>query len=102
LILFINNILNSFYQCILIVLRITNINIYLKFRIFDAIFNYLEHLKKTFENNICFLTKIVTKVCNKILTKLAKYCSKTKELNNILYNLVNILNSTQKLSLYKI
>ena len=64
-------------------------------------FNYLEHLKKTIEINVCFLTKIVTRVCNKILTKLAKYYSKTKELNNTLYNFVNILNFTQKLSLYK-
>ena len=47
------------------------------------------------------MTKIVTRTCNKTLTKLAKYYSKTKELNNILYNFVNILNSTQKLSLYK-
>jgi len=84
--------LNSFYKCILIVLRTTNINIYLRFRIFDAIFNYLEHLKKTIEINVCFLTKIVTKVCNKVLTKLAKYYSKTKIFDNTLYNLVNILN----------
>jgi len=93
--------LNFFYECILIVLRTTNINIYLKFRIFDAIFNYLEYLKKTIKINVCFLIKIVTKVCNKVLTKLAKYYSKTKELNNTLYNVVNILNSTQKLSFYK-
>ncbi len=93
--------LNSFYECILIVLRTINTSIYLKFRIFDAIFNYLKHLKKTIKINIYFSTKIVTRVCNKVLTKLAKYYSKTKELNNTLYNLVNILNSTQKLSLYK-
>jgi len=77
-------------------------NIYLKFRIFDTIFNYLEYLKKTIEINICFLTKIVTRVCNKVLTKLAKYYLKIKELNSILYNFINILNFTQKLSLYKI
>ncbi len=93
--------LNSFYECNPIVLQTTNINIYLTFWIFDAMFNYLEHLKKTIEINVCFLTKIVTRVCNKILTKLAKYYSKTKELNNTLYNFVNILNFTQKLSLYK-
>ncbi len=57
-------------------------------------FNYLEYLKKTIEINVCFLTKIVTKACNKILKKLAKYYSKTKKLDNTLYNLVNILNST--------
>ncbi len=86
--------LNFFYKYTLIVLRITNINISLKFRIFDAIFNYLEHLKKTIEINVCFLTKIVTRVCNKVSIKLAKYYSKTKKLDNTLYNLVNILNST--------
>jgi len=64
-------------------------------------FNYLEHLKKTIEINVCFLIEIVTRACNKVLTKLAKYYSKTKETNNTLYNLVNILNSTRKLSFYK-
>ena len=90
----INNILNSFYKCTLIVLQTINIKIYLKFRIFNAIFNYLKYLKKTIEINVCFLTKIVTRACNKALTKLAKYYSKIEELNSILYNLVNILNST--------
>jgi len=85
--------LNFFYKYTLIVSRTTNINIYLKFRIFDAMFNYLEHLKKTIEINVCFLIEIVT--------KLAKYCLKTKEFDNTLYNLVNILYSKQKLSFYK-
>jgi len=93
--------LNSFYEYTLIVLRTTNTNIYLRFRIFDTIFNYLEHLKKTIKINVCFSTKIVTRVCNKVSTKLAKYYSKIEELDNTLYNLVNILDSTQKLSLYK-
>ena len=92
MILFVDNMLNSFYECTLIVSRTTNIDIHLKFRIFDAIFNHFEHLKKTIEINVCFLTKIVTKVCNKVLTKLAKYYSKTKIFDNTLYNLVNILN----------
>ena len=90
-----------FYKCILIVLRITNIDIYSKFRIFDAIFNYLEYLKKTIEINVCSLIEIVIRACNKVLIKFAKYYLKIEELNNILYNFVNILNSTQKLSLYK-
>jgi hypothetical protein len=57
-------------------------------------FNYLKYLKKTIEINVCFSIEIVTRICNKILTKFAKYYSKTKELDNILYNLINILNST--------
>ncbi len=84
--------LNFFYECILIVSRTINTNIHLRFRIFDAIFNYLEHLKETIEINVCSSTKIVTRACNKALT--AKYYSKTKELDDTLYNLVNILNST--------
>ncbi len=93
--------LNSFYECTLIVSRTINIDIHLRFRIFDAMFNYLEHLEKTIEINVCSSTKIVTRACNKASTKLAKYYSKTKELDGTLYNLVNILDSTQKLSLYK-
>ena len=65
-------------------------------------FNYLKNLKEIIKSYRCFLTKIITKICNKAIIKLAKYYSKIKELNNTLYNLVNILNSTKKLSLYKI
>jgi len=93
--------LNFFYKNILIILRIINTSIYLKFWIFDVMFNYLEYLKKTIEINVCFLTKIITRVCNKTLTKLTKYYSKIIKFNNTLYNFVNILNFTQKLSLYK-
>jgi len=97
-----NNILNSFYKCTFIVFRTININIYLEFRIFDAIFNYLNYLKKTITNYSYFLRKIILKACKKASTKLVKYYSKAKEFNKILYNFVNILNFTQKLSLYKI
>jgi len=100
--LLVNNILNSFYKCTLIVSRTININIYLEFRIFDAIFNYLEHLKKIIRVNIYFLINIVLKICNKVSTKLAKYYLKTKKLDNTLYNFVNILDFTQKVSLYKL
>jgi len=54
-------------------------------------FNYFEYLEKTIEINVCSLTKIITRICNKVLTKLAKSYSKTKKLNNILYNFINIL-----------
>jgi len=85
LILFVSNILNSFYKCTLIVSRTTNIDIYLRFRIFDAMFDYFEYLlEKTININICFSTKIVTRACNKALTKFAKYYSKIEELDNIL------------------
>jgi len=94
--------LNSFYKCTFIVSRTINTSIYLEFRIFDAIFNYLEYLKKIIRVNIYFLTNIVFKTCNKVSTKLAKHYLKTKELDNTLYNFVNILDFTQKVSLYKL
>jgi len=100
--LLVNNILNFFYKYTLIVSRTININIYLEFRVFNTIFNYLKHLKKIIKINIYFLKDIVLKVCNKVSTKLAKYYSKTKELNNILYNFANILDLTQKVSFYKL
>ncbi len=100
--MFINNILNSFYKYILIVLRTINTNIYLKFRIFNAIFNYFKHLEKIIKTNVYFLTNIVIKICNKVSTKFIKYYLRTKELNNILYNFVNILDFTQKINLYKL
>ncbi len=98
----INNILNFFYKYTLIILQTININIYLEFRIFDTIFNYLKYLKKIIIINIYFSTNIVIKICNKVLTKLAKYYLRTKKLNNILYNFVNILDFTQKVNLYKL
>ena len=55
--------LNFFYKCTLIISRTTNIDIYLKFRIFDAIFNYLEYLEKIIKINFCFFNKD----CNKDL-----------------------------------
>ncbi len=85
--------LNSFYKYIFIVLQTINTNIYLEFRIFDIIFNYFKYLEKIIRINIYFSKDIVLKICNKALTKLAKYYLRTKELNNILYNLINILDS---------
>jgi len=89
--LLINNVLIFFYKYTFIVLQTINIDIYLKFQVFDTIFNYLKYLKKIIKNNIYFVKDIVLKTCNKVLTKLAKYYLKIKKLNNILYNLVNIL-----------
>jgi len=54
-------------------------------------FNYLKYLKKIIRINIYFSKNIIFKICNKVLTKFAKYYLKMKELNNTLYNLVNIL-----------
>jgi len=100
--LLVNNILNFFYKYIFIVLQTINTNIYLKFRIFDTIFNYFKYLKKKKKINIYFLKNIVLKICNKVSTKLAKYYLKIEKLDNILYNFVNILDSIQKVSFYKL
>jgi len=94
--------LNFFSKYTLIVSQTININIYLEFRVFDAIFNYLKYLEKIIRVNIYFSKNIVIKICNKVLTKLAKYYSRIEELDNILYNFVNILDFTQKVNLYKL
>jgi len=59
-------------------------------------------LKKIITNYNCFLKEIILKVYKKALTKFVKYYSKTKKFNKKFNNFVNILNSTQKLSFYKI
>jgi len=100
--LLINNILIFFYKCTLIVLQTININIYLEFWVFNTIFNYLKYLGKTIKINIYFSINIVIKICNKVSTKLAKYYSRIEKLDNILYNLINILDFMQKVSLYKL
>jgi len=91
--------LNFFYKYILIILQTINTNIYLEFQVFNTIFNYLNYLKKIIKVNIYFLTNIVIKICNKASTKSIKYYSRTKELDNILYNFVNILDFIKKKSL---
>ncbi len=60
---------------------------------FNTIFNYFNYLKKIITNYNCSLREIILKICKKTLIKLVKYYSKTKELNKILYNFFNILNS---------
>ncbi len=101
MILLINNILNSFYECILIVLRITNTDIQLRFRIFNALFNHFKDVKKFIRKSTSSLNAIIIKACEKALIKLTKYYFKIEDSDEIIYNIANILNSTMKLSLYK-
>ncbi len=101
MILLVNNILNSFYECILIVSRTTNVNIQLRFRIFNALFNHLKDVKKFIKRSINSLSAIIIKACEKALTKLTKYYFKIENSGETIYNIANILNSTMKLSLYK-
>ncbi len=45
--------LNSFYELILIMFKIINVNIHLKFRIFNAFFNHFNIIKIIIRNNAC-------------------------------------------------
>jgi hypothetical protein len=81
----------SFYKLILIMSRTININIYLKFRLFNAFFNYFNVVKKIICDNECFLKTLIIKICELIFTKLAKYYFKTKNKNELIYNLAIIL-----------
>jgi len=90
--LFVNNILCFFYKLILIISKTINVNIYLKFRLFNAFFNYFNVVKKIIRNNAYFLKTFVIKVCKLTFTKLAKYYFKTKSKDELIYNFVIILN----------
>jgi len=76
--------------------RTINVNIHLKFRLFDALFNYLDVVKRIIRNNAYFSKTLVIKACELTFTKLAKYYSKTKNKNELIYNLAMILDFTQK------
>jgi len=78
-----------------------NVNIHLKFRLFNAFFNYFNVVKKIIYDNAYFLKILVIKACELIFTKLAKYYFKTKNKNELIYNFVIILNFIQKLNLYQ-
>ncbi len=101
MILLVSNILNSFYECILIMSRTTNADIQLKFRIFNALFNHFKDVKKFIKRSTNSLSAIIIKAYEKVLIKLAKYYFKIEDSDETIYNIVNILNSTMKLSLYK-
>ncbi len=45
--------LNSFYELTLIVFKITNVNIHLKVRMFNALFNHFNAIKMIIRNNAC-------------------------------------------------
>ncbi len=101
MILLVNNLLNFFYECTLVVSRTTNADIHLRFRIFDALFNHLEQIEKNIRRSTCSLSAVIVKTCEKVSIKLAKYYVKIEDSDETIYNLANILNSTMKLDLYK-
>ncbi len=90
-----------FYKLILTVSRTINVNMHLKFRLFNAFFNYFDAIKRIIRNNAYFSKTLVIKAYELIFTKLAKYYFKIKNKNKLIYNLVMILDFTQRLNLYQ-
>ncbi len=101
LVLFIDNMLNSFYELTLIVSKIINVDIHLEFQMFDALFNHLNVIEMIVCNNACTLQALVLQACELAFNKLAKYYFKMKSKDELIYNLTMILNFTQKLNLYQ-
>ncbi len=101
MILLVDNLLNLFYECTLVVSWTINADIHLKFRIFDALFNHLKQIEKNIRRSTCSSSAVIVKTYEKVLIKLAKYYVKIENSDETIYNLANILNSTMKLNLYK-
>ncbi len=101
MILLVDNLLNFFYECTLVVSWTINVNIHLRFWIFNALFNHLEQIEKNIRRSTCSLSAVIVKTCKKVLIKLAKYYVKIKDSDKTIYNFANILNSTMKLDFYK-
>ena len=100
MILLVDNLLNFFYKCTLIVLWTINADIHFRFWIFNALFNYFKQIEKNIRST-CSSSAVIIKTCKKVSIKLVKYYVKIKDNDEIIYNLANILNSTMKLNLYK-
>ena len=101
MILLVNNLLNFFYECTLIMSWTINVNIHLKFQIFDALFNHLEQIEKNIRRSTCSSSAVIVKTYEKVSIKLAKYYVNIEYSDETIYNLANILNSTMKLDHYK-
>jgi len=86
--------LYSFYKLILIVSRTTNINMHLKFRLFNTLFNYFNIVERIIRDNVCYSKILVIKACKLIFTELAKYYFKIKNKDKLIYNFVIILDFT--------
>jgi hypothetical protein len=71
--------------------RTINVNIHLKFRLFNVLFNYFNTIERIICDNVCFSKTLVIKVCTLIFTKLAKYYFKIKNKDKLIYNFVIIL-----------
>jgi len=99
--LLIDSLLNFFYECTLIMSWTINVNIHLRFQIFNAFFNRFEQIEKNIRRSTCSSSAVIVKTYKKVLIKLAKYYVKIKDSNETIYNFANILNFTMKLDFYK-
>ena len=99
--MFIDNILNFIYEFILIVSRTINIEIYLKFRLYDAFFDHLNIIEKKIVNRLSNdMKRLIVKICETINQQFSKYYFKIENKNNLIYNFANILNSIMKTNIY--
>ena len=87
---------------ILIVSRTVNADIYLEFRIYNAIFEYFESIKEIISESTYFYKDIINTACDKVIAKTEKCYLRTEDKDGLLYNLVVILNFINKLNMYKI
>ena len=100
-VLLIRALFDKFYKIILIVSRTLNSSVHLRFRIFDVMFNYLQEIENIFQKS-CYRYRNFVFAAYKIASKkLNKYYNRIWEKREIIYNLVNILNFSQKLKLYR-
>ncbi len=73
--------------------KITNINIHLKFRMFNALFNHLNAIKMIIRNNACTSQALVLRACELAFIKLVKYyfnINKSANLAKIDYKLIKL------------
>jgi len=68
---------------------------------FFSSFNDFNVIETTVRNNACTSQALVLQACKLTSNKLAKYYFKTKNKNELIYNLAIILDFTQKLNLYQ-
>ncbi len=68
---------------------------------FNTFFNHLNVIKMIVRDNACTSQALILQAYKLTSNKLAKYYFKIKSKDELIYNLVMILNSTQKLNLYQ-
>jgi len=83
------------------VFKIINVDIHLEFWMFNALFNHLNVIEMIVCDNACTLQALVLQACKLTFNKLAKYYFKMKSKDELIYNLIMILDFTQKLNLYQ-